>query len=136
MIVIFKATVDDFIFLKTPGTMAISALFPTKGGPLSAFLRSNSIGTDKTVFLTIADRNFIEAAIHFKTQLDKFELGETCVILCLDTDCLEAAKAQSVLAYDGYVIREAGDWRMPVAQMKVQSPFSQINVINVLLVCR
>jgi hypothetical protein len=90
--------------------------------PLSGFLQSHRIGTDKTLFLTIADKNFLGAALHFKSQLDRQGLGDSFVILCLDDECLKGAEGKS-LAYDGFVFRGPGDWHTPVAKMKVRIIF-------------
>lgn len=100
--------------------------FSPKYGPLSSYLRSNGIYTDKTIYLTMASKDYIEPIINFKTQLDKFALGESYVVLCVDTECLEATKSHHILGFGGYLATETEameDWHNPIARMKVRDHF-------------
>ena len=97
-------------------------------GPLSTFLRSNGIGTDKTLFVTIAGGLYIDPAINFKKQLETWSLEQNFLVLCLDMACMEATKRNSVLAYDGFLQTEdeaRTDFHIPVARMKVGFPTKQ-----------
>jgi hypothetical protein len=100
----------------------ISDIPGAKYGPLSTYLRLNGIGNDKTLFLSMASKEYIEPVINFRKQLNIFGLAESYVVLCLDTDCVEATKKHHILGYDGFLVTEAeaqGDWHDPIARMKV-----------------
>lgn len=110
----------------------VSSTVPThveNAGPLTQFLVSNGVGTDRTLFISMASEAYIEPMINFKVGLEKFNLGENLFVLCLDTPCLEAAKQHRILAYDGYLMNEMeaqGDWHHPIARVKVCSSQSII----------
>ena len=60
--------------------------------------------------------------INFRTSLEKWGLERNYVVLCLDADCMQAAKAQKILAYGGYFAKAketGGEWRTLVGGMKV-----------------
>jgi|SRR5579862_1694630 len=94
--------------------------FPT----LSAFLESKGLDNSRTIFLTIASNSYLEPMINFRRSLEKWSLGENYVALCLDVECVQAANAHNITAYDGYLMtaKEAqSDWHLPVGRMKVWS---------------
>jgi len=99
----------------------LSVIDPT---PLSTFLRNTGIGTDRTLFVTIASKSYIEPMINFKIALDKWNLGGNYVVLCLDIECAQAAESSNIIAFDGYFMsgkESKGDWHFPIARIKVPS---------------
>src|SRR5271156_71247 len=98
--------------------------------PVSSFLYRSGLRNDKTVFVTMATKEYLDAIINFRTALDKFGLAQNYMILCLDEGCLEGAKANDIIAYGGYLMNSNeidGDFHMPVARAKVRIP--QLNCI-------
>lgn len=90
--------------------------------PLSNYLRRGGIGPNRTLFITMASRQYIEPMINFKHALDRWNEGQNYIVLCLDIECVEAGIAHGIHAFDGYLqtITEAqGDWHYSVARMKV-----------------
>ena len=90
--------------------------------PLSTFLKSNGLDNDRTIFLTIASKEYAKQMINFKLSLEKWKLEQNYVVLCLDIDCLDVAESHNILAYARYLISEEdanGDWHIPVARIKV-----------------
>lgn len=70
----------------------------------------------------MASERYIDLIINFKTALDKWNLGENYVVLCLDIECVRASEAHKIIAYDGYIRSRNEtnvDWHLPVARMKV-----------------
>lgn len=99
--------------------------------PLSNYLRRGGIGPNRTLFVTMASRKYIEPMINFKYSLDRWNEGQNYVVLCLDIECVEAGRTHGIHVFDGYLqtIAEAqGDWHSPVARMKVSC--HQYNVDN------
>jgi hypothetical protein len=95
----------------------------TNTGGLAEFLRSKGLGTDRTLFVTIASQPYAESMVNFKMGLDRFSLGGDYVVLCLDVPCLETARNHDIVAFGGYLMNEtepAGDWHYPVARAMVQ----------------
>jgi len=98
--------------------------------PLSTFLESNGLDNSRTIFLTIASKEYIEQMVNFRTSLAEWKLGNNYVVLCLDVECLQGAKEYDILAYDGYIMtaeEAAGDWHIPVARLKVHPLYNKIN---------
>jgi hypothetical protein len=90
--------------------------------PLSNYLRRGGIGPNRTLFITMASRKYIEPMINFKRSLDRWNEGRNYIVLCLDRECVDAGIANGIHAFDGYLqtTSEAeGDWHHPVARMKV-----------------
>jgi len=95
-----------------------------KGGPLSAFLNSHGVYTDKTIFVSIADSQYLSQMRLFKSRLDIFGLGGNYVVLCLDGPCLADLRRESILVYDGFLMSKSdseGDWHAHVAKLKVKA---------------
>ena len=93
--------------------------------PLSRFLYRSGLRNDKTVFVTMATKDYLDSIINFRTALDKFGLRQNYLILCLDTECLEGARSNDIIAYGGYLMsgeESDGDFHMPVARAKVRVP--------------
>lgn len=86
---------------------------------LSQFLRSHDVGTDRTLFVTMASESYIEPMVNFKRSLDKFDLGKDYVVLCFDLPCVAAAKKYDVLAYDGYIGHGSEERSYQIARAKV-----------------
>ena len=104
-------------------------------GPLSSFLQSKGISVNQTIYLTMASKEYIDPVINFKKQLDKFDLGDVYVVLCLDPECVDATKAHHILGFGGYLATETeaeGDWHFPIARMKVPPPTIGLNVDSLL----
>lgn len=98
-------------------------------GNLPEFLESKGVGTDRTLFLTVASDPYIESMINFKRGLDNFSLGEDYVVLCLDTQCLETARSHDIIAFGGYIVKEAeatDDWRYAIVHAKVHRHISRL----------
>ena len=75
--------------------------------------------------MTIASKHYIQQMINFKTSLQKWDLDRCFLVLCLDRECLQAAKENGIMGYDGYLMtpeEAAGDWHVPVARLKVFPP--------------
>jgi len=103
----------------------ITSPVETELDPFSAFLKSHGIDNNRTLFVTLASKQYIEPMINFNVALKRWNRDKNYVVLCLDIECLQAAEAHDFLAYDGYFMRdtEVGhDWHASVARMKVPSP--------------
>lgn len=75
--------------------------------------------------MTIASKHYIQQMINFKTSLQKWDLDRCFLVLCLDRECLQAAKENGIMGYDGYLMtpeEAAGNWHVPVARLKVFPP--------------
>ena len=110
-------------------TLKTSDTDVTDVGNLPEFLESKGVGTDRTLFLTIASEPYIESTINFKRGLDNFSLGEDYVVLCLDTPCLEAARGHDIIAFGGYIMKETeatDGWGYAIARAKVQRHLSKL----------
>jgi hypothetical protein len=122
------------LMVSTMGSISSLSRVPSKSGPLSSFLQSRGIGNERTVFLSMASKDYIEPVINFKKQLDKFTLGGDYVVLCLDNECLDAMGNNSILGYGGYLLTESDakeDWHIPIARMKVIHPqLRKVNLIS------
>jgi len=97
----------------------------TELDPFSAFLESHGIDNNRTLFVTMASKQYIEPIINFNVALKRWNRDKNYVVLCLDIECLQAAEVHDFLAYGGYLMRdtEVGhDWHPSVARMKVASP--------------
>jgi hypothetical protein len=108
---------------------AIDSAPATNIDGLSEFLQSRGIGTDRTLFVTIASEPYIEPMVNFRMGLDRFSLGGDYVVLCLDVPCLDTARKYDIVAFEGYLMKEteAGDdGHDPVAQTKVHSSFPSL----------
>ena len=90
------------------------------GGPLSAFLHEHGIQNDRTLFVTMANKAYVDPMVNFKWGLDIFHLGNDYLVLCLDQACLEQAAQYDILAYDGF-IEEGVNWHQQIARIKVPS---------------
>lgn len=117
-----------------------SPALPPSYGPLSTYLRSHGVYPDQTIYVTMASKGYIESAINFKRQLDKFSLGGRFIVLCVDLECVEVMSNHSILGYDGYLQTESeaqDDWHLPIARMKVTTPlpffFENEFLINLLV---
>jgi hypothetical protein len=90
---------------------------------LPDFLKDHQLGTNQTVFITMADEKYVEPMVNFKISLDKWDLGGNYVVLCLDEKCSNLAESRHILHYDGYFkSRDATTWNAPVARAKVLGP--------------
>lgn len=101
--------------------------------PLSRFLYRNGLRNDSTIFVTMASKEYLDAIVNFRTALDKFGIGKTYLVLCLDTECVEGAKANDVIAYGGYRMNSKekdGDFHVPVARAKVRAPNSIVSHLS------
>ena len=110
-------------FLRSPAALKQNVQDTNTGG-LAEFLRSKGLGTERTLFVTIASQPYTETMVNFKMGLDRFSLGEEYVVLCLDVPCLDTAKNHDIVAFGGYLMNEtesAGDWHYPVARAMVYS---------------
>jgi hypothetical protein len=87
---------------------------------LSAFLHDHGVGNDRTLFVTMANKVYVDPMVNFKWGLDIFHLGRDYLVLCLDQTCLEQAQRYDILAYDGF-IEEGVNWHDHIARMKVSS---------------
>ena len=73
----------------------------------------------------MATEGYVDPIVNFRMALDKFGLGQNCIILCLDQGCVERAKQHNIVAYDGYIMTSeevGGDYHVPVARAKVRVP--------------
>lgn len=87
---------------------------------LTGFLQSRGVGNDKTLFITIANKKYVDAMVNFKFALDKWDLGQQYVVLCLDQKCMEAAESHNILAFNSNLMTDDNDeWQAPVARIKV-----------------
>lgn len=94
----------------------------TETGPLSAFLIAHGLDTSQTLFVTLANKQYIDPIINFNMALKKWNLDRCYVVLCLDVDCTKAAESHNILAYNGFLMTENevwNDWHVPIARMKV-----------------
>jgi hypothetical protein len=90
---------------------------------LPEFLKDHQLGTDQTVFITMADEKYVGPMVNFKISLDKWDLGGNYVVLCLDQKCSSVAESRHVLHYDGYLkSQDSTSWNAPVAHAKVLTP--------------
>ena len=94
------------------------------GPTLSDFLKQHRIESNQTLFVTMADGNYIDPMLNFKLSLDKWDLGKDYLVLCLDSKCSSVAQSHHILHYDGYYKKDNDtNWKIGVARSKVTSCF-------------
>jgi hypothetical protein len=89
---------------------------------LADFLQSRGLGNDKTLFVTIASKQYVDPMINLKYALDMWGLGEQYVVLCLDHECVHGAESHKIHAYTRYLMNakeDGDDWHTLVARIKV-----------------
>jgi len=86
---------------------------------LSQFVRSNGVGTDRTLFVTMASESYIQPMVNFRWSLDRFDLGKDYVVLCFDEACMAAAQQHDIMAYGGYIDHGQHERAYEIAHLKV-----------------